>query len=108
MQLATLFKLDVPDDRLGAFQRMKRQLPLEVREEELVLRRLLAYLKLGGERLARQYVATLKADFPDDTLLFKRRSIDESLDESGSETDGEEEETSEEDDAEEDSEDVED
>lgn len=103
-----LFKLDVPDDRLGAFQRLKRQLPLEVREDELVLRRMLAYIKLGGERLARQYVATLKADFPDDTLLFKRRSIDESIDESGSEVDAEEEETSEVDDAEEDSEDVED
>ena len=84
-------KLDVPDDSLGVFQRMKRQLPLEVREDELVLRRMLAYLKLGGGRLVRQYVATLKTDFPEDTVLFKRRSIDESLDDVTSDADGEEE-----------------
>ncbi len=85
-------KLDVPDDRLGVFQRMKRQLPLEVREDEQTLRRMLGYLKLGGERLVRQYVAALKTDFPEDTVLFKRRSIDESLDEGAGDGEGEEEE----------------
>ena len=83
-------KLDVPDDRLGVFQRMKRQLPLEVREDEQTLRRMLGYLKLGGERLVRQYVAALKTDFPEDTVLFKRRSIDETLDEGTGDGDGEE------------------
>jgi hypothetical protein len=83
-------KLDVPDDRLGIFQRMKRQLPLEVREDEQVLRRMLAYLKLGGERLVRQYVATLKADFPEDTVLFKRRGMDENLDDGANDGESEE------------------
>ena len=73
-------KLDVPDDKIGAFQRMKRQLPLDIREDLEVQRKMLAYLKLGGDRLVRQFVATIKTDFPEDTLLFKRRSTDEGID----------------------------
>ncbi|MFO7685684.1 MAG: hypothetical protein R6V60_06295 [Desulfobacterales bacterium] len=73
-------KLDVPEDRLGSFQRMKRQLPLEIREDPEVLRKLLIYLKLGGDRLVRQFVATVKTEFPEDTQLFKRRIADDNLD----------------------------
>lgn len=73
-------KLEVPEDRLGLFQRMKRQLPLEIREDPDVLQRLLIYLKLGGERLVRQVVATLKVQFPEDTQLFKHRLAEEPLD----------------------------
>ena len=80
-------KLDVPDDKIGAFQRMKRQLPLDIREDPEVLRKMLAYLKLGGDRLVRQFVATVKADFPEDTLLFKRRSTDEGIDDGNGDAD---------------------
>ena len=73
-------KLEVPEDRLGLFQRMKRQLPLEIREDPEVLQKLLIYLKLGGERLVRQMVATLKVEFPEDTQLFKHRLVEEPLD----------------------------
>jgi hypothetical protein len=89
MESAMRVNLDVPDDRLGAFQRMKRQLPLEVRENPEILGKLLIYLKLGGERLVRQFVATLKSDFPEDTQLFKRRIAEESLDEGDAEDDNE-------------------
>ncbi len=74
-------KLDVPEDRVGAFQRAKRQLPLEIREDPEALQKLLIYLKLGGERLVRQVVATLKTEFPEDTQLFKHRIAEESVDE---------------------------
>lgn len=70
-------KLDIPDDRLGAFQRLRRQLPLEMREDEEVLKKMLIYLKVGGERLVRQYVTTQKSGFPEDTLLFKPRVVEE-------------------------------
>ncbi|HDI60791.1 MAG TPA: hypothetical protein ENF48_10660 [Desulfobacteraceae bacterium] len=73
-------KLDVPEDRLGLFQRIKRQLPLEIREDPEVLQKLLVYLKLGGERLVRQVVTTLKVDFPENTQLFKHRLAEETLD----------------------------
>ncbi len=71
--------LDVPEDRLGSFQRLKRQLPLEIREDAEVLHKLLVYLKLGGDRLGRQFVATIKTEFPQDTQLFKRRAADDAL-----------------------------
>ena len=70
-------KLDIPDDRLGAFQRLRRQLPLEMREDEEVLKKMLIYLKVGGERLVRQFVTTQKSGFPEDTLLFKPRVVEE-------------------------------
>jgi hypothetical protein len=76
----TTIKLDVPEDRLGAFQRMKRQLPLEIRENPEILQKLLIYLKLGGERLVRQVVATIKVEFPEDTQIFKHRLVEETLD----------------------------
>jgi hypothetical protein len=80
MESAMTIKFEVPEDRLGLFQRMKRQLPLEVREDPEVLQKMLIYLKLGGERLVRQVVATLKVEFPEDTQLFKHRLVEEPLD----------------------------
>jgi hypothetical protein len=79
MESTMTIKLEVPEDRLGLFQRMKRQLPLEIREDPEVLQKLLIYLKLGGERLVRQVVATLKVEFPEDTQLFKHRLVEEPL-----------------------------
>lgn len=70
-------KLDIPEDRLGAFQRMRRQLPLEMRDDEQILKKMLAYLKLGGDRMLRHFVSTQKAQFPEDTLLFKPRVVEE-------------------------------
>jgi len=69
--------LDVPEEILGTFQRMRRQLPLALRDDEQTLRKLLAYAKLGGDRLVRHYLATLKSEFPEDTLLFKPRLPEE-------------------------------
>ncbi|MDD3992876.1 MAG: hypothetical protein RBR20_02245 [Desulfobacterales bacterium] len=81
-------KLDIPEDRLGMFQRMKRQLPLEIRENPEVLQKLLIYLKLGGDRLVRQVVATLKVEFPEDTQIFKHRLVEENLETGDEDGDG--------------------
>jgi len=80
-------KLDIPDDRLGAFQRLRRQLPLEMREDEEVLKKMLIYLKVGGERLVRQFVTTQKSGFPEDTLLFKPRVVEDVPDTTEAEAD---------------------
>jgi hypothetical protein len=90
MESTMTIKLDIPEDRLGAFQRMKRQLPLEIREDPAVLQKLLVYLKLGGERLVRHVVATLKVEFPEDTQLFKHRLVEEPLDTGDDNADGDE------------------
>jgi hypothetical protein len=88
METTMTIKLDIPEDRLGMFQRMKRQLPLEIRENPEVLQKLLIYLKLGGDRLVRQVVATLKVEFPEDTQIFKHRLVEENLETGDEDGDG--------------------
>jgi hypothetical protein len=51
---------DIPDDLKSAFQRIIRYIPPELREDEHLFRMTLAYLKLGGERLARQGIEVAK------------------------------------------------
>jgi hypothetical protein len=51
---------DIPDDLRSAFQRIIRQIPPELREDEHLFKITLAYLKLGGEKLARQGIEVAK------------------------------------------------
>ena len=51
---------DIPDDLRSAFQRVIRQIPPEMRENEHLFRMTLVYLKLGGEKLARQGIEVAK------------------------------------------------
>jgi hypothetical protein len=51
---------DIPDDLRNAFQRIIRHIPAELREDEHLFKMTLAYLKLGGEKLARQGIEVAK------------------------------------------------
>ena len=52
--------LEIPENFRISFQRMKRILPTPVRQDPVVQKTTLAYLKLGGERLARHYIKLVK------------------------------------------------
>ncbi|MEW6260611.1 MAG: hypothetical protein AB1547_12005 [Thermodesulfobacteriota bacterium] len=62
----------VPDDMIGAFNRLMNRIPPELREDETIRGKALSFLKLGGEPLARQWAETMKKSFPDAATLFKR------------------------------------
>ncbi len=62
----------VPDEMIGAFNRLMNRIPAELREDESIRGKALSFLKLGGEPLARQWAETLKKSFPDAATLFKR------------------------------------
>jgi len=52
--------LDIPENFRISFKRMKRILPTPIRHDPAVQKTTLAYLKLGGERLARHYIRLVK------------------------------------------------
>ncbi len=51
---------EIPENFRISFQRMKRILPTPIRYDPVVQKTTLAYLKLGGERLARHYIKLVK------------------------------------------------
>lgn len=52
------------------FKRMLHKVPKSMRSDDVVRERLRIYIKLGKERLARQYIKTLTLEFPEvDTLV---------------------------------------
>ena len=70
----------VPDEFLGAFRRLVRSMPFELQTDEAFLQTLVMYLKLGGEKLARQRVEVEKAEFVKVFTIVKRQPAEENQD----------------------------
>ena len=54
--------LNIPDEFQYTFKRLINLVPQEQRNDRDTQKIVLLYLKLGGEKLARQYVEVLKSD----------------------------------------------
>jgi len=52
--------LNIPDELKGTFMRLMNQVPNEQRTDPETQKIIQVYLKLGGERLAKQYIETIK------------------------------------------------
>ena len=74
-------ELNIPDEVLGAFRRIQRSLPEHLRNNSEFLEKILGYLKLGGDKLARQCIELIQKPFEQEFVLVKRRSSDESSEE---------------------------
>lgn len=55
-------KLEIPEALKPNFQRVYRRVPVELRQHEALLQDLILFLKVGGERLARQHLEVAKND----------------------------------------------
>lgn len=53
-------QLEIPQELKRAFQRVIRYIPYDLRNDEHIFRTTLAYLCLGGEKLARQGIDVAK------------------------------------------------
>lgn len=53
-------QLEIPNELKGAFQRVIRHIPYDLRNDEQIFRTTLAYLSIGGEKLARQGIEVAK------------------------------------------------
>jgi len=78
--------LDIPEELTSTFKRVIRRIPKELKEDTEFLKNLLIYLKIGGEKLARQRIEITKKPFREGYLLLNRLIPEESLEEMSDET----------------------
>jgi hypothetical protein len=71
---------NVAPELIEAFDRLIRYVSPEVVNDEQVRKNIFIYLRLGGERLARQYIQMIQKIFPEKIVLKKIRLSDESDD----------------------------
>jgi hypothetical protein len=56
------FNLDIPEALKPNFQRIYRRIPVDLRQNNEFIQDLVLFLKVGGERLARQHLEVAKND----------------------------------------------
>ena len=86
--------LEIPEELTHTFKRLMRRVPNELKGDVEFFKNLLIYLKIGGEKLARQRIEITKKPFREGYLLLNRLIPEESLEEiSDGTSDGDEDET---------------
>jgi hypothetical protein len=68
--------VNIPDELTETFKRLMNQIPEKLRNDSHTQQVTYLYLKLGGERLARQYVDIIKLTVREE----ERQAIDETED----------------------------
>lgn len=71
--------LDIPEELQPIFKRVMRRLPAELKGDLEFLKNLLIYIKIGGEKLARQRIEVTKKPFREGYLLLNRLIPEDSL-----------------------------
>ena len=71
--------IEVPKTLMGPFKRVVRRIPVELKKDEELIRTVLAYLELGGEKLARQAVETAKQTVGLEVAQRKKKAREEAL-----------------------------
>jgi hypothetical protein len=70
---------DIPDELAGSYKRVSRRIPVDLKKDEALIRTIIAYLKLGGERLARQAIEAAKQTFELELANRKKKAREEAL-----------------------------
>ncbi len=82
--------IDVPEQHLTAFRRIRRKMPSEMQANREILERIVLYLKFGGEKLALHYLDMLKRPFDREFIVIKRRPTEDADSEEDEESEDEE------------------
>ena len=77
--------LDIPEKLQPTFRRIMKRVPTELKEDVEFQKTLSLYLKVGGEKLARQRIELTKKKFQDGYLIIKRLVPEQVQDEEASE-----------------------
>ncbi len=72
-------KVEVPKDLMGSFRRVARRIPVDLKKDDVLLETVVAYLKLGGEKLARQAVESAKRSYELEVVQRKKKAREEAL-----------------------------
>ncbi|MCG6972663.1 MAG: hypothetical protein LJE66_05930 [Desulfobacterales bacterium] len=70
------YNVNIPDELTETFRRLMNQIPEKLRNDSHTQQVAYLYLKLGGERLARQYIDIMKLTVREE----ERHAIDEAED----------------------------
>ncbi len=90
-------ELNIPEEILGSFRRIQRSLPEYLKNDTEFLEKILVYLKLGGDKFARQRIEMIQKQFDQEFFLIKRRFSEEPSEEDEEVDESEESEEEEED-----------
>jgi hypothetical protein len=77
--------VNIPDELIVAFKRLMGQVPEKIRDDSHTQKVIQLFLKLGGEKLAGQYIEIVKLNVREE----ERQNIAETEDPEGSDTDDE-------------------
>lgn len=68
---------DLPEELYKSLQKLLFSLPRTIREDPITHQEILLYLKIGGEKLARQHITTITIPFNTRFELVRKRIIEE-------------------------------
>ena len=71
--------IEVPPALMGSFKRVARRIPVDLKKDEELIRTIVAYLQLGGEKLARQAVEAAKQTLEIEIIQRKKKAREEAL-----------------------------
>ena len=70
---------DLPKDLMGSFKRVSRRIPVDLRKDETLVKTVVDYLQLGGEKLARQAVEAAKQTYELEVAQRRKKAREEAL-----------------------------
>lgn len=71
--------IDVPNELMGSFKRVARRIPADLKKDEELIKTVVAFLELGGEKLARQAVEAAKHTRDLEVALKRKKAREEAL-----------------------------
>lgn len=74
-----LDQFNVPSHLTGSFKRIVRRIPVDLKKDEELIKTILAYLEVGGERLAAQAVEAAKQTVELEAAQRKKKAREEAL-----------------------------
>ena len=72
-------KIEVPKNLMGAFKRVVRRIPVDLKKDEALIETVVAYLHLGGEKLARQAVVAARQTLDLEVAQKRKKAREEAL-----------------------------
>ena len=72
-------QIDLPKDLMGSFKRVSRRIPVDLRKDETLVKTVVDYLQLGGEKLARQAVEAAKQTYELEVAQRRKKAREEAL-----------------------------
>ena len=74
-----ILNTEVPQDLTGSFKRVARRIPVALGKDEALIQTVVAYLQLGGEKLARQAVEAAKLTLELEVAQRRKKAREDAL-----------------------------